>query len=348
MNRVWAFLKIFGLPLVAALITLQLAMSSFNTLEPGQVMVRLNNITGTQESITQPGFVLAIPVVHTIYDLTAAPQTFLMKGEADVDNLHVRELTVRANDGSNFHFDEFTLVFGLSPSEAVAALRDGGADNGFLYWMKPYVRSVLRSEFGRESTIDVANPSSYKSAAERAKQHLNKLLGPHGIVVTQIVTPRPKFNPEYEAAIERRNALGNELEVIKSNLARAETERERTFAGVDQEQNRKIQERRAELEAELAKAIAQQAETKREADTYRISKIAYGQAAYSGAVQEATQLKGKLQAQLAERRAEINAFRNQSIERVMEQIGKRLVGVTVSIQPYADDATPSRLQITQN
>ena len=44
-------------------------------------------------------------------------------------------------------------------------------------------------------------------------------------------------------------------------------------------------------------------------------------------------------------KAQIEAFRNQPVERVMERLGQRLVGSTISIQPWSNDAAPSRLQV---
>src|SRR5256885_8853375 len=63
--------------------------------------------------------------------------------------------------------------------------------HAYYEWMLPYARSILRDEFGRESTIGVSNPTTFHTAEERAKQRLNKLLGEHGVEVTSIVTPRP-------------------------------------------------------------------------------------------------------------------------------------------------------------
>ena len=340
---------IFGaiLPLVAALTTLVWLLFSFTTIDPGQVAVRVNNLTGGQEAITQPGLAMRVPILHSLHVIEARPQTFSMKGEKNIDALHVSQLTVRASDGSNFHFDEFDLIFQIKGDEAVTAVQDSGPGEGYLEWLKPYARSILRDEFGRESTIDVSDPSRYGGAATRSQERLNELLGPHGVMVTQVVTPRPKFNDNYEAAIEQRNALGNELEVIQSNLTMAETSRARELSEVDQEQNKIIQERRAELEAELAQATANQAQTIREADTYRIETMATGQAALSASIRKAEELQGELDAKYLARKAEIDAFRTQPVERVMERLGERLRGVTIDIQPYANDATPSRVKLDQ-
>lgn len=330
----------------AVLILLVASLRSFAVLEPGQVAVRVNNLTGSHTTITQPGWISKIPFgIHSIYILDASPQTLLMSGGRMSDPLHVGALTVRASDGSNFHFQDTTIIFKLRGELAYQAILDSGIENGFLLWMPPYVRSILRDEFGKESTISVSNPANFGQATQRARERLNQLLSDHGIEVTQIVTPRPQFNDEYEKLIEERNSLGNQLEVIKSDLAAAATTRERKLAEVDRDQNHKIQQKRAELESSLATAVAEQANTIREVDTYRISIVAQGQAALSAAQQKAKELKGQLDADYRTRKAEIDAFQTQPVERVMERLGERLKGVTIEIQPWAEDATPTHLRL---
>ncbi len=335
-------------PLAALAIVIAAALFSFTTVEPGQVAVRINNITGAQQAITQPGWVVRVPFgVHSVYVLDAAPQTFTMKGATSDDELNVRELTVRASDGSNFHFEDTVLIFQINGDEAVKIIEDAGPEYGFRRWMKPYARAVLRDEFGRESTISVSNPSTYGAAATRAQDRLNEFFEPHGIRLTQIVTPRPKFAQAYESAIEERNRLGNALEVIASDLRRAKTEREKRLAEVDRDQNKLIQEKRVTLESDLAQAVTAQAQTKREADTYNIETVGDGQALLSAAKTRAEELKGQLDAKYKAKKAEIEAFRNQPVEKVMERLGERLRGVTIDIQPWANDANPSKVVLDQ-
>lgn len=332
----------------AAVAVLSVMLGSFTSIEPGQVAVRVNNVTGGQTTVTQPGWITRLPFgIHTVYVLDASPQTFTMHGSKQTDDLNVGELTVRASDGSNFHFQDTTIIFQIVGDEAEKVLRDAGLERGFVKWLRPYARAILRDEFGKESTISVSNPAKFGEATERAKTRLNELLGAHGVTITQIVTPRPQFNDDYEKLIEERNSLGNQLEVIKSNLAAAQTSRERKLAEVDRDQNRLIQEKRTELESLLASAVAEQANNTREADTYKISMIGQGQANRSAATQQAAELRGQLDAEYRARKAEIDAFRSQPVERVMERLGERLKGVTIAIEPWANDAAPSRIEVEQ-
>jgi membrane protease subunit HflC len=353
-GRLWARLGEIGRkglgPLVwlavAFIVVIATLMSTFVVIEPGQVAVRVNNMTGARDTIVQPGLVVRAPFgLHSIYVVDASPQTFVMKGDKNIDDLHVAELTVRASDGSNFLFNDTTIIFQVQSDEAESAVRDAGTASAFRRWMRPYSRAVLRDEFGRESTISVSNPANFGAATERARARLNEVLIPHGIVVTQIVTPRPRFSEDYENLIESRNEAENQLAVIHSDLARAGTDRSRRLAEVDRDQNKLIQEKRAELEATLATAVAEQANTIREVDSYRIDTVAKGQAALAAAERKAEELRGQLDAEYASQKAGIDAFQNQPVERVMERLGQKLSGVTISIQPWSHDASPSRIEL---
>lgn len=333
---------------LAVIVSIGLLITSFTTIEPGQVAVRVNNVTGEQEARTQPGLIFSAPFgLHSVYIIDASPQTFVMKGDRAQDALHVQELTVRASDGSNFRFTDTTIIFQVLGASSREVIRDAGPDDEFKRWMRPFARSILRDEFGRESTISVSNPAKFGEATERARARLNEKLESHGVTVTKIVTPRPRFNEQYENLIEARNEAENQLTVIESELQRAKTGRERTLAEVDRDQNKIIQERRAQLEAALATTLARQADTKRQADTYRIETVSQGQAAKSAAERQAKELEGQLAADYAAKKATIDAFKTQPVERVMERLGEKLKGVTIDIQPWSDDATPSRLRVEQ-
>lgn len=343
-RKQWSRLWIPG----AALIILIVSTRSCVTIEPGQVAVRINNITGAQTTLTQPGLAMRLPFgIHSIRILDASTQTFVMTGAQNINDLHVKELTVRSRDGSNFSFKDTKVTFRVLGPEAQAVLSNTGAGSNFKHWMRPFTRSILRDEFGKESTISVSNMATLGVATRRATERMNEALNKHGIEVTEIVTPRPSFADQYEELIEARNEAENQLKVIDSELTRAVTERQRRLAEVNRDQNRIIQEKRAEYEAALATAVTQKAEITRTVDTLRIEKVGQGQAALSAAARQAEELRGELAAVYESRKAEIDAFRNQPVERVMERLGERLEGITIDIQPWADDSTPSRLRIEQ-
>ena len=330
----------------AAIVVALFAFHSCTTIDAGQVAVRINNLTGATEVITQPGLVVKLPFgIHDVYVIDVSPQTFHMRGKTSESSLVVRELDVRASDGSTFAFNDTTILFRAIPGQADRTIRDSGLGHDYYEWMLPYARAILRDEFGMESTLGVSNPTTFSQAEQRAKARLNKLLNEHGIEVTSIVTPRPRFSQDYENLIESRNQAENQLAVIDSELQRAKTERDRKLAEVERDQNKIIQTKHADLESQLATAVTVQTQTHREVDTYKIDKLAAGQAARSAATGKADQLKGQLEAQYQGKKATIDAFRNQPVERVMERLGERLKGVTIEIQPFRNDGSPQRIQL---
>ena len=62
----------------------------------------------------------------------------------------------------------------------------------------------------------------------------------------------------------------------------------------------------------------------------------------------AAELEGQLAADFLARQSEIEAFRNQSVERVMQRLGDKLKDVTIDIIPFSNDANPSTLNVKQN
>lgn len=334
----------FGLaPLLAVGVLLAYLLFSLGELKPGLVAVRTNLFTGKSEVIPEQGLVVEMPFIHNVQELSTEPMKFIMAGDKNDGPLIAKQLTIRCSDGANVHFLEFPLIIALIPGMADVALEHGNGVHGWLQWLKPLSRSILRDEFGKENTLAMSDPTAYQGAADRAKTRLNELLRPHGVQVTNIGTPRPKFNENYEATIQERINQGNQIRVIASELEAADNSRGQKLASVDQKMNAAYQKKRAGYESQLASSIATKAETKQSADRLRIAKIAAGTAFLSGAQQKAKQLAGTLRAKLAALRAEIEAFRSQPRERVMQAIAERLAGITVDVQPYSDDPNPQRV-----
>src|SRR5258708_5230415 len=254
-----------------AIVLAIVAMHSCTSIEAGQVAVRVNNITGSMEVITQPGLIMRLPFgIHDVYLLDVSPQTFHLRGDKNKSKTEVRELDVRAEDGANFTFNDTTLIFRAIPGNAAETVRDSGLGDGYYEWLLPYTRSILRDEFGKLTSVNASNPTKFGETEAAAKKRLNSYLTKHGVEVTSIVTPRPRFSKDYEDLIEARNQAENQLAVIGSELERAKTERDRKLAEVERDQNKVIQTKRAELESALAEAVTPQPQRHREVDSYQI------------------------------------------------------------------------------
>ena len=274
---------------------LLLGTGGFVEVEPGEVAVVYNN-TGPavfgddQRTITDQGALTFIPGLQTIIKLERKPQVFVMSTEADARSGGRRSsygdelpsnlapsLTVRANDGSNFFFDRLEIHYQVIPSEAGKVIDTSGDGDGYKeHLLGTHAREVLRDEFGRYTFLEVADPSKYGAATSDAKRRLNERLLPYGVEVTQIVTPKPKFEGRVEKAIEERQNAEQEVEVQEEKRRKLDQEKGLKIQSIAQAKNAEYQSLVAELESQKKAAENELIRVKREADKYAIDREANG------------------------------------------------------------------------
>lgn len=281
---------------------LLLGNAGFVEIEPGEVAVIYNN-TGLgifgedQRTVTDQGALTFIPGLQTIIKLERRPQVFVMSTEAmqkqisegrsgysrgwdgEVPTNVGPSLTVRANDGSNFFFDRLEIHYQIIPSEAGKVIDTSGADESYKeHLIGTHSREILRDEFGRYTFLEVADPSKYGAATSDAKRLLNERLLKYGVQVTQIVTPKPKFEARVEKAIEERQNAEQEVEVQEEKRRKLEQEKGLKIQSIAQAKNAEYQSLVAELESKQKAAENELLRVKREADKYSIDREANGRA----------------------------------------------------------------------
>ena len=315
------------------------------TIEADEVGVVVNYLTGNEEVITQPGYKIFIPFVEEVYTFDRQTQLFTMEGRKHKHDNHVPYLTVRANDGSNFRFDELTILYEIIPGEAATVLHDSGPGTGFKEeWIKAYARSVLRDEFGRYSAVDVADPTVYQAAPNAAKERINELLKPHGLSIVRINTPNPKFDEKYEEAIERRKEADQEVERLIAEGERLDQLREQRLAAVAKEKEVERQQLNGELKKQLLAAQERLIAVKKNADVYATERLGDAQAQQSQLLALARGLEAKYT-----KEAEGIAEKAQALEErgevvVREAIIQKLMNIQFTLVPYSRDPMPKRLE----
>jgi len=316
--------------------------------EDNEIAVVVNYLNGKREVVTTPGYTLYLPFVQEIYLLDRSSQEFRMEGDEYIDDNHVPRLTVRAVDGSNFWFEQLTILYEIVPGDAVTLLGDSGPGDGFKKnWIKAYARSVLRDEFGRYSAVEAADPTQYTSAAVQSRDRLNELLSKHGVRVTRIITPKPKFDSEYEKAIEDRKEADQEVERLRAKEEQLAQEREQRLARVQKEKEIEMTGLVGDLTKELLAAEQQAIDTKRSADAYAIEHTREGEGELAQRLAQARGLEAKYT-----KEAEGLAKRAQALEErgevvVREALVEKLAGIRFTLLPYSRDPEPRRLEHVQ-
>lgn len=263
-------------------------------IKPGEVAVFYNN-TGIGvfgppvRAEREQGVKTFVPGLQSVIVLEAKPQVLVMGTEpkgakrglfADEQAVDVVEpLTVRANDGSNVYFDGLEVHYQIKREEPAKVIDTSGPGDGYkAHVVRTHVREVLRDEFGAYSFLEVANPASYGTATTEAKRVLNERLEPYGVFITQIVTPKPKFDPRVEKAIEDRQNAEQEVAVQEEKRNKLKQESALKVQEVEQQKNAEYQGLVAELEAQKKAADNSLIQVKREADKYFIDRVAEAQA----------------------------------------------------------------------
>lgn len=325
-----------------------LGVGGVTEVKDNEVAVIVNHVTGAMTVDPIPGNKIVIPFVEEIFTLDKSPNRFLMEGEQDISTDHVRKLTVRASDGSNFWFDQIEIQYELIPDVADKVLQDSGIDDAFKkFWLLCFARSILRDEFGKFDPEGLSNPQNYKAAQAAAEVRINKALEPHGIRIVQITTPKPKFADAYERAIEERKLADQDVERLKAKALQLQQEKAKKLAVIESEKGQAFAALKGKLEAELAMADAAKVKLEREADTYKVERNGEGEAELLAKTEEARGLTQKYEKEAQGLLAKAEALTKQGRMAVVEALAEKLAEIRIEIVPYQRSQAPTRIEVSQ-
>jgi membrane protease subunit HflC len=340
----WVIVGLVGLVIVVMMTSGQ---GGFVEIGDTEVGVVVNYLTGETELVNQPGYKVFLPFVERVFLFDRSPQKFEMSGDRDVSDNHVEKLTVRADDGSNFWFDDIEIQYEMLPSDSKHVLSDSGPGNAFkVHWVRAFARSILRDEFGRFSAAEVADPTIYKSATMDATLELNRQLNPHGVKIVQIITPKPRFDVGYEKAIEDRKVADQEVERIKARAIQLIQERGRRLAQIDAAMAVEYEALKGELAADRILAEKDRVRVEKSADAFSKLIVADGEATRLALTENARGMTEKARKEAEGLQAIIEALEKRGEVLVRERLAQRLSEVQFTLVPYTRDTTPDRIELS--
>lgn len=334
-----AFVLVFGLVMGIS------GKLGFVSVDADQVAVKVNYLSGDNEVINTPGFKIYIPILQDIFLFDKTPQEFVMAGSKFLDNNHVAQLTVRANDGSNLLFDDLVIQYRLLPGQADKVLNDSGAGDRFKsYWIRAYARSILRDEFGKYSSEELANPTLYGQATTEGENRLNAILNDHGMEVIRIFTPKPTFDDAYEKAIEDRKIADQDVERLIAMEDQLKREREQRIAAVEKEKEIEMRSLQGDLKRALIDSERESIRQRKSADAFAVERRAKGMASKAEMVAQARGLIEKFTKEAEGLVAKANALEQRGTVVVREALIKKLRNIRFTLVPYSRDPAPRRLE----
>lgn len=183
-------------------------------------------------------------------EMTLSPET----GDRRIQD----DLVFKTTDGNDISLDVI-IAYRIDANKAPHILQYVAPDDRTL--RDKIVRTVARSKprdiFGELKTEAFYVAEARETQASKAKDELQKILGPMGIIVEKVLTKDYRFNPEYQKAIEDKKVADQQVEKNKS-AQHAATE----------EYKRKLEETRGEVNKMVADADGEYQKAQIEADVY--------------------------------------------------------------------------------
>ena len=215
---------------------------------------------GVEEMVYAPGSTyFFLPFVNDWNTFDTKLQNLEMTFERSRGDRKTRDdLVFKTIDGNDIALDVI-IAYRIDPQKAHYILQFVAENNEML--RQKIVRTIARSKprdiFGELTTEAFYVADRRENQAQKAKEVLQSILGPMGIVVEKVLTKDYRFNPEYQKAIEDKKVADQRVEKNKS-AQRAALE----------EYKRKLEEAKGEVNKMIADADGQYRKAKIEADVY--------------------------------------------------------------------------------
>ena len=168
------------------------------------------------------------------------------------------DLIFKTIDGNDISLDVI-IAYRIDVDKAPHILQYVAANDQIL--RDKIVRTIARSKprdiFGELKTEAFYVAEARETQAIKAKDELQKILGPMGVIVEKVLTNDYRFNAEYTKAIEDKKVADQQVEKNKSAQ----------HAAIE-EYKRKLEETRGEVNKMVADADGQYRQNKIEADVY--------------------------------------------------------------------------------
>jgi regulator of protease activity HflC (stomatin/prohibitin superfamily) len=234
---------------------------------------------GVEEKVYAPGSTyFFLPYINDWHTFDIKDQNLEMTFTlAEGDRETRDDLLFKSIDGNDISLDVI-ITYQIDPAMAPYILQYVAPDNRSL--QEKIVRTVARSKprdvFGELKTEEFYVTEMREIQADRAKEVMQGILGPMGVIVKTVLTRDYRFNEDYQKAIEDRKIADQQAEKNKS-AQRAALE----------EYKRKLEEARGDVNKIVADANGEYQKAKIEADAYHEKQQRIAEAVKTEAVTEA-------------------------------------------------------------
>jgi len=228
--------------------------------------------TGVEDKAYPPGSTFFfVPLVNDWHSFDTKLQNMEMtiqRGKGD--RVARADLLFKTIDGNDIGLDVI-IAYRLDPAKAPHVLQYVAEDDEMLRdkIVRTIARSMPRDVFGELKTEEFYVASRREEKSQEAKERLQEVLGPLGIIVEKVLTKDYRFNPEYQKAIEAKKVADQLVEKNKSAQHAALEEYKKKLQDAEGEVNKMVARSDGDFRQATIKADAYYEKQKMLADAIR-------------------------------------------------------------------------------
>ena len=231
----------------------------FYSTKPNEVGVRTKKVgllgdKGVMDTVYAPGSTyIFLPFINewNTFDINLQNMEMTMSlGKGDIKTED--DLNFKTIDGNDISLD-LIVVYRVNPEKAPHILSYVAKNDSELRQkiVRVVARSFPRDIFGQLKTEDFYSAELRALRADLAKDHMNRVLNPYGVIIERVLTQDYRFNSDYQKAIEDRKVADQKTEKLKSEKDAKEEEYNRKLEHAAGE----VFKMKAAADGEYAKAV---------------------------------------------------------------------------------------------
>lgn len=271
---------------------------SWRELQGDQVAVIINNITGNITTIDHAGAIIYYPFIQDLYILDKSEQAApMVSANISADYPQGNPVILKTRDGGDVSLD-LIIQYRLISKIADHIVQNTGTGNVFKEkWIWDYAKTICRYEFGELEIGEFPDAEKRNLKTMEAKKEIDRLLNPHGIMMTSLNFIDYRYYREYAEKIQERRIADKEVEEQTSRGYAAKENQEKVVT----EETKKLDVAVSRFRGQL---YNMEINAKAEAEKVKQEGIAYLLKAKLDADAEYERLKKEAEAILAVREAE--------------------------------------------
>jgi regulator of protease activity HflC (stomatin/prohibitin superfamily) len=222
--------------------------------QPGEVAVVFNTLTGDLEEPRQPGTHIVVPVVNTFTIYPTVQQNYDMGDSQAGQSQNDAPVQARTQDGQEISLD-VSILYGISPLD-VNTVHRRWRDRYETDFVRPTARSMVRDVVSGFRAVEIYGEARGEMEA-RMQEAMGQRMSEEGLTLTDLLVRDITFSPEFAASIERAQIAEQDAQQARFRVQQRIQEAEQARAVAQGERDAAIARAEGEAQSIILRAQAE-------------------------------------------------------------------------------------------